>query len=270
MLRQDEDIQFLLQIGFTATQAKLYLSLLKLRRTDVKTLAKDTNVPRQTTYRVLGELQEKGICEKIMALPQEYEAIPIKEGISIMLNEKANEYAKSLKKTQEFLLRFSMPKETPIKEQECKMRFIEGKKTFINKMKIIHTNLQNDAMGCSTLQLWVQITQEIFQDVENALDRGVSFRFVIEKPNGEISLPNEIESLMTNPNFQVRLTCNQLKLRGAVYDSKEASFNFDPSKSLSESHMIWTNHPGLVISFQDHFENLWTTAQRYNFQKQTV
>jgi len=62
---QQEGISLLVELGFTRTQAKLYLTLLNLGKTDATVLAKQTNVLRQATYRVLDELQQQGVVEKI-------------------------------------------------------------------------------------------------------------------------------------------------------------------------------------------------------------
>lgn len=254
-------------MGFTATQAKLYLALLKLGRTDARTLSNYAKTPRQATYRTLGELQEKGICERIIALPQKYEAVPIQDGLFIMLNEKANEYAKMLQKTKDFLLKANITKEKSADEEEFKISFVEGKETLLKRHRLIHDNVQSCVCCCSALQRWVQITQEIFPNVKSALDRGVKIQFVLEKPKGQINLSEEIKSLLEHPNIQVRWTSDQLKLNAAIFDRKEAFFCFYPSKSFSESPMmVWTNHPSLLISFLDHFENVWNSAQTNDTQ----
>lgn len=267
MLLQDGDIEFLIQAGFTATQAKLYLSLLKLGRTDAKKLSNYAKVPRQATYRTLSELQEKGICERIVAMPQEYEATPIQDGLSIILNEKANEYSRMLQKAKDFLLKVNIAKEKTAGEDEFKISFVEGKETLLKRHRILHDNVQSSVCCCSALQRWAQITQDIFPNVKNALDRGVKIRFVLEKPKGKINLSKEVKSILEHPNLQLKWTANQLKLNAAIFDRKEAFFCFYPSKSFSESPMmVWTNHPSLLISFLDHFENVWDNAQKIDTQ----
>ena len=64
MFLAEEDIQFLTDIGFTKTQAKLYLTLIKLGQTDGNSLGKSAEVPRQIVYRTLDELQNMGLIEK--------------------------------------------------------------------------------------------------------------------------------------------------------------------------------------------------------------
>ncbi|NLF88425.1 TrmB family transcriptional regulator, partial [Candidatus Bathyarchaeota archaeon] len=131
MLFQEEDIRLLIQVGFTEAQAKLYLALLSIGQTDVKNLSKQANVPRQAAYRTLGELQERGLVERIIALPQEYKAIPIHDGLAIMISSKANEYARILDDAKEFMLRFENKNQQADTEREYSISIVEGKDTII-------------------------------------------------------------------------------------------------------------------------------------------
>jgi len=85
---QDEHIQALMGFGLTLLQAKIYLNLVKLEKADVKTLSKASNVARQDIYRIMLTLQKLGLTEKIIAKPTMYKATPIKEGLSILLQNK--------------------------------------------------------------------------------------------------------------------------------------------------------------------------------------
>ncbi len=263
----EEDILLLTQIGFTKTQAKLYLCLIKIGTTDTQNLSKQADVPSQITYRTLGELQKKGIVEKIIGLPQKYKALPIQDGLSIILGAKANEYAATVEKTKEFLLKFDATKEKETETQDYKISVIEGKETIFKRSRNAHINAQQFVDSCSTFQRWIQVATEVQDVIKRAQDRGVRYRIIIEKPNGEMVFPKEVWSTLSHPNNQVRVVCNQLKMNAAIFDGKEASVNFYPSKSLAESPMIWTNHPTLIIGFQDHFEKVWETAEELDIKK---
>jgi hypothetical protein len=54
---------------------------------------------------------------------------------------------------------------------------------------------------------------------------------------------------------------SSISVNAAIFDGKEASFCFYPSKPLTESPIIWTNHPSFLAMFQSHFENIWKSAQ---------
>jgi sugar-specific transcriptional regulator TrmB len=254
---QEEGIRLLIHMGFTETQAKLYLALLNIGKTDVKTLSKQANVPRQAAYRTLGELQEKGIVEKIISLPQEYQAIPLQDGLAIMISSKANEYAKIIEKAKEFLLKFEAQNQTQISEKQYNISIIEGKDTVINKIRALTDGLENNICVCQTVQRWMHVNLEIVDNVKKALSRGVKYRVVLEKPEEGLSIPKELKQILSHPNYEVRVMPIPLKINAAIYDDKDACFSFYPAKGLADTPVILTNHPSLLIGFVDHFENLW-------------
>ena len=61
MLVQEETVQTLVNLGLTVLQAKVYLSLAKSGVSTGRATAKAAKVASQDVYRVLIELQEKGI-----------------------------------------------------------------------------------------------------------------------------------------------------------------------------------------------------------------
>ena len=77
-----DDAQTLLHLGLTASQAKVYLALLRLA-TDNKgtTIAKFADVPRQDVYRLLAELQQIGIVQKTLARPATFRCVPPEETV---------------------------------------------------------------------------------------------------------------------------------------------------------------------------------------------
>jgi HTH-type transcriptional regulator, sugar sensing transcriptional regulator len=263
---QAEGIQLLTQMGFTETQAKLYLALIITGKTDVKTLAKQAIVPRQAVYRTLGELYEKGIVERIISMPQEYKAIPLQDGLEIMISQKANDYVKILEQAKEFLSKFEAQEEKLISENDYRITIVEGKETIVKRTKSITDNIQYNVCVCSTTQRWIHMNLEILENVKEALGRGVKYRMVLENSNGEMYFPKEFKPMLSHPNYEVRMVRNKLKLNAAIFDDKEASFSFYPSRSLSESPMIWTNHPSLLVGFQDHFKNVWRDSEKVDLK----
>ncbi len=264
MLIKDEDISLLTQIGFTNTQAKLYLALISSGRADAKTLSKQANVARQATYRTLEELQQRGIVETIMGLPQKYEAIPVPDGVSIMLKARAQEYTRLLEKTREFIVRFDGQEKKQQAEQDYRISIFEGKEAILKKLRHAHESSQISVCCCSTLQRWSQICMETFLDVESALGRGVKYRVILENHNGEVCLPKEVRSRWAKPNYDLRLTDIPLKMNASIFDGVAASFSFYPSMPIVKSPMIWTNHPSLIVGFQDYIENIWSDTRKVN------
>ena len=120
---------------------------------------------------------------------------------------------------------------------------------------------------CTTIQRLFQIDRETNETVQNALERGVFYRIVIEKPDGKLCLPEDIKKLLTKKNFKLKMTNDKLKVNTAIFDEKMCSFSFYPTKNITESPMIWTTHPSIITGFQEYFEKTWRTTKKYASNK---
>ena len=260
LLNKGDNLRLLAQIGFTGIQAKLFLVLTDLGQTDAKTLSKHADVPRTATYRALGELQEKGIVERIISSPQQFKIIPLQEVYDVIISDKAKEYAQTLERAKAFISELEAEKKKETTQRNYTISVLEGKTALIKRTKVAHSNSQQSVFCCSTLERWLQISYDIAEIIANALARGVQYRSVLEA-NQNPSFSKEMKKLMLHPNFKVRITQIPVQLNGAIFDGKEASINFYPSQSIAESPMIWTNQPSILIGFQDHFDKLWEISK---------
>jgi sugar-specific transcriptional regulator TrmB len=102
-LVMDEAIQTLTELGLTLSQAKVYLTLLKLDRATGKALSKHAKEARQEVYRILHELEEKGFVERIIAMPTEFKAITIKNCLRILIEHQKHKISKHEKKQLNYL-----------------------------------------------------------------------------------------------------------------------------------------------------------------------
>jgi hypothetical protein len=135
-------------------------------------------------------------------------------------------------------------------------------------MKNEHDNVQRTVDIITTLQRWLQILDFCFQDYLEALDRKVKYRVVIAKSAGKITFPESIQALLEQPGFELRLSEEALKINAAVFDENEATINFFEGKTLMESPIIWTNHPGFIQMCKEHFDRVWNSAQEYKIQNE--
>ena len=110
------------------------------------------------------------------------------------------------------------------------------------------------------MQRWLQILDFSFQEYTDALKRNVKYRVIIDNPAEGINIPENIKALLANPNFKLRLSANPLKTNGAVFDDKEGTFNFYPSKPIGKAFIKWTNHISFLSMFQDQFNVSWKSA----------
>ena len=94
----EDYIRTLTQLELTSAQAKVYLTLATLEKATAKEISNHSNVAREEVYRLLTELQKKGLIERIIASPTQFKATPIEEGLSILIRRKEKEIAGIKKK----------------------------------------------------------------------------------------------------------------------------------------------------------------------------
>ncbi len=267
MQYQEDSVRLLIQLGFTETQSKIYLTLIKTRETDAKNLAKEANISNQVTYRTLDELLAKGIVEKKLSMPNKYQAIPLEAVADMVLNAKAEQYTSALEKTKQLLAQNKKEKPDDTTNQDYSISIVEGKETIINKNRTAHANVKHNVAVCSTFQRWIQMDREINETVQTALSRGVNYRIIVERPDGDFSLPEYAKTLIVNRNFQVKVSDEKLRVNAAIFDNTYCCFSLYPSKAIAETPIIWTNQPSIIAGFQEYFKKIWKSTKNFSENK---
>jgi sugar-specific transcriptional regulator TrmB len=263
----DGEPLLLSNLGFTRTQAKIYLTLLRLQESDAKNISKTSNVPKPEVYRTLKELQKMGIAEKQITKPIKYTATPLHFALQILMTQKVQQYKKMESEMKRYLRNHqSCPLEIP-QEKEYKLSMIEGKQRLTQVIRHQHDKVLRRVDILSNVQRWMQILDTCLTNYEKALDRGVKYRLVVEKHMENNEFPEELRGLLARPNFDLRLSCDYLAANATIFDNKEATISFLQGKPIGESPLIWTNHPSLIQMCQDHFDKVWKSSREYKIQK---
>lgn len=263
MFIEGDQLQLLTDIGFTKTQAKIYLALLKLEEANGRMLSDKTKVARPEVYRTLGELQKKGLVEKEIGTPYMFKAVPVDLGLQILIQQRIRQCNEIQARANEFIQQLRNVKKETLPKQEYKLIKIEGRERLKQILKPQHDRAHRTIDILTTLPRWLQILQFCFENYEEALARGVKYRVLLEAFSSEIGAHENIDTLLKTKNFELRLSKGALKTNAAIFDEKEVAINFFPSLSLSESPIIWTNHPSFISMCQDHFNTIWKTARKY-------
>lgn len=87
----DEEIQVLTRLGLTITQAKVFLALCRIGTSTPKIISEESKVARQDIYRIFTELQELGFVVKGITSPVMFEAIPLQDALSFLLERRIKE-----------------------------------------------------------------------------------------------------------------------------------------------------------------------------------
>ena len=255
---QDQDVETLTCLGLTVLQAKVYLALTILERATIKAIAKTTEIARQDIYRITSELQELSLIEKIITTPTEYRAIPMQDGVNILIKRKNTENTEMLIKTRKLLQRHKTQKlNFAILEQNLQFSIIPKNEPVILKMiKIIGTTQKS----LDTIVSWKRYAQGleyIYGEVEKALQSGVEMRVIVEQPKEVNSWPKTALTLLKNPSYKVRTIPEPPTAILGIYDKKEAIIATSATGTIAEFPALWSSNPSLIAIFHDYFELMW-------------
>ena len=104
------ELKVLFDLGLTLKQARVYLALSRSRILKISEISRISNVVRPDLYKTLSKLQQLGLVERIIQTPIAYSAIPIEEGVSLLLENKREKFRRIRAETQILLEKAKMNK----------------------------------------------------------------------------------------------------------------------------------------------------------------
>jgi sugar-specific transcriptional regulator TrmB len=258
-----DDAQTLKHLGLTASQAKVYLALLRLATdNESTTIAKFAGIPRQDVYRLLAELQQIGIVQKTLSRPATFRCVPPEETVSILLERKISYLAQLKKEAYKFVnnVKLIFPEQVSLPENDQLILISERKalicraREAIEKMKVS----LDDITHYRELVPWLTV---LSKSVEGALRRGVKIRWITEEPTDSSSLSKFLQTHSEYRNFDVRFVSYPLKVKIGIFDRKEVILGINTSSGFARSPALSTSHPSFAILAESYFEGCWKTGR---------
>jgi sugar-specific transcriptional regulator TrmB len=261
MTQNDDCIQTLMDLGLTLLQAKTYLALATIGKADVKNISKTSNVVRQDIYRVMPTLEKLGLAEKIITTPTMYNPTPLKEGLSILLQNKTREHTELQKKTIGLLSNVHNGEDKKVLEDEDQQFSVISSKKLLHKRvaereNIVQTSI--DAVG--EWEFIKSVLFHRFQDLKRALKRGVKIRILTEKHEDGKSIQKVIRSLKMNPLFGIRHLPAPIPVKTVIHDGTEVNMCIAISPD-NDVPSLWSNNPHFVKVMTAYFEDIWNKAR---------
>jgi len=262
MTNQERETQTLLDLGLTKAQATVYLTFVRSGQARVKTIRELSKIARQDIYRILAELVELGLVQKIIKTPNEFEAIPIMDGVSILLQRRSKENSEIHRKAMEIILQHKHDNlAAKAQKEDAQYVLVSGREVAalktINAMEKAQTHV--DSIISWKKFAYLAANAQKFR-LKEALKRGVRLRFIIQKPEDEKSLQKILGDFNKEANFKVKYLIDAPQVHVGLFDTKEVFINTSIAGGLTETPLLWSNNPGLVALVQDYFEIAWITA----------
>lgn len=246
------------ELGMTTQQAKVYLSLSKLEQATVKTIAIEAQMARAEVYRVIPELQKSGLIKKIITTPISFKAVPLSEGLSILLHEETEKHKGKLANAEQFLQKFRNHNREKPSQENSKYYLTTGVKA-VKREYLIDLQKTQESKEC--IINWGAILHLVGRDFEllkEALERGVKIRYITHIPEDE-KMPQTIQTLTKKGSFEIKSASVIPKAELDIFDKKIAHIII-PDSGIKEIEVLRSDNPAVVDLLQDYFDMKWQAA----------
>jgi sugar-specific transcriptional regulator TrmB len=251
----------LIDLGLTKVQARLYLALVKSGSSRISAISKISKVARPETYRNLSKLQKLGLVEKIVKVPVEYKAAPLKEGLSLLLKAKTKHYERVRSEVKMLRSTAEIEKPDKKKQEESPDFVLVPESTVVQKIK---TAIEKAQLSIDVVLSWKRFSRGIAstfaESIEVAWAKNVKCRFIIQNHLKSKTAEQLVQFCREKPCCQIRFIHNQPKTIFGIYDKKEISVIAFSKTDLPDSPSLWSKNSSLIALGQECFERLWLKA----------
>lgn len=254
MLPQEcDDAQILVGLGLTRVQAEVYLTLAKIGKGTIKSISNTAKIDRANAYRVIQKLEELNLVEKVLTTPTIFMAVPLQEGIEMLLGQKSKAYQEIEVKTKELLQRCKdTSKETPLNDE---YEFIMlSASSSLRKLNEMFGRLQEIH---ELIIYWDDLKPLLDWSINNwrtFLKKGIKIKLITYMQEEE-TMPTNLLALKKYPLFEIRRMSTPPTCTLTIFDERESLISTMPHAPLCPS--LWVNNPNVVSVFQNNFDQIW-------------
>ncbi|MCW4043886.1 MAG: hypothetical protein NWE94_00010 [Candidatus Bathyarchaeota archaeon] len=248
------------ELGLTLLEAKVYCALSQTGKATIKTIAKTSSIARQDIYRIMPELQKLGLVEKILAAPTSYKAIPFKEGLSVLLQNRTHEYSELQKKAMDIINNFDDGNDEVTPQEEDSQFIITSSQKLLHKrLGEGHRRAQKSIYAVGGWRSIRKMLYNRFEPFKESLKKGVKIWVITEKHEIDKATRKILLALKDYPLFEIRYLAVPVPVKTVIHDEKEVNMciAIPPENDVPS---IWSSNPQFVKVMTAYFEELWNKA----------
>ncbi len=253
--------------NLTKNQSLILATLImKSSYLSVKEISQFSNLARETIYKVLSDLKEKGLVQKAITTPKKYKAISLKTILKILHHQKTSQIHALEKLTKKVLTKYNNSENDNIKDG-FQYVLIPKKTQFIKRINHAIFNSKEKVKIKTSIKRYLQainVHKEMYQEsFTHAISNGARFQIIIGMESKE-EVPEEIKVLQESPNISVKFVSTLPEMVMAIIDENEVFLMNEPSSSLEESSALWSNNYSLITALSTCFDLFWKKSQLHN------
>lgn len=255
----ESKIQALLDFGLTLTQARVYLCLLMLGSSTAKMLTSCSTVSRQDVYRVLTELFELGIVEKMLDKPTRFRAVSV-DGCLNLLSERLNRRNKSIHdNAMEVFADFNNDTAFEVRKDFLNLILISGQeKIFLKSQEFLESTIFSLKLCLPSENVFAILLEQ--NSLRQALKRKVKFQFLTVRPLSQVILNQILRFFREEECFECKFLPRDF-LSFGVFDDKKIIFEISSTQNNIEAKALVSENPSFTELVLNYFEQKWKLAE---------
>jgi len=255
-----------LQFDLSRNEIRVYLHLARSGVQKARKISDALSLHRTETYRILRDLEKRGLISCILEKPIKFTAIPFEEAYDILVNTKKLSVEMLERKKQNLVdLWASVPQHKAKQQTKEVFQILEGEEQLILKANEIANRTKKEICVVASDEDLVRLYHSGFTDD-------------LEK----ISKNKVTVMLMTNSSTKSRFITEKMKLKNVKYvhvksqdlpsfilsDKQEILFSIKDEtekqdttmrKKKEKTSFLWTNYNTFIKALNLLFINLWNT-----------
>ena len=219
---------------------------------------------RQEVYRVLSDLEEKGLIEKTIARPSMFKPISAQEAVAILFQDRRKHSEQLRKKAIKQFSNFAMNRvEAPPLNSNAQFFMLSKSETDptgpIDRIGRAIEEAQKSVMCSVTFSVFTKVKLIDEHIWKKAATRGVRFRFIIGRGvNADENFTLD-PTLENDDRFEVRWTNNVVPATVLLIDEREV---FCRTGRGLECPVLWSRNSFFIAVIRDYFEMKWKSLKR--------
>jgi len=254
------EIKALTCLGLTSSQAKVYLTLIRLGTSNAQTISNYSDIARSDVYRIMAALEKLALVEKIIASPCKFKASS-PDALSVLMKRRMEETFKLQTLINETYKRFENNNiRTALEENEPQFILMSEQAGGQKRIKALETLQKSSELLISWKNFLHHVPSLVIEKFYAPLQRGVEFRFIIDTPLGrknEKIVADVTKPLKKYPNFTIRHLPKPPKAEVLLNDHNSAWMFCGSRAGRKEGIDLYTNNPYVIALFRDYFEIQW-------------
>lgn len=250
-------------LGLTPTQAKIYITMLRLGKPTAKQLARASNIDRPDVYRVTADLLERGLASKVISNPVRYEPVSFEDAVQTLHSQKVNEFGRIVAGLDDIGKKFNLSPAAGTAPEIDQFSLIAAEELSNTRLRKLFETAKNDLVIMTPKKRCLQWLTSYYDCTLQSLKKKVSHRIITEQPlDGEIT--KEMKKLAKHSNFQMRFLKSPLPVWFRIVDSKililQTTVTLEPNSSA-----IWSSNKSLIVMAESYFNFVWETGEEPKF-----